>query len=172
MPGETYSFDGMARYYREQARPVEEAVEVIRRTVKLRGPQRVQEVISALAPRAPVDRETYRRDWHADDIPTGAAFYNSSPYASIIEWGRRIGAKAPPLKVIIDWVSRKKIAGDPGATHAARSRDSEVRSVAFLIARAIKRRGIKGRHVLQIASLRLERDVSEALRADVAGRGA
>jgi len=171
MAGNVYSFDDMARYYREHERPVSEAVATIRRTVKLWGPRRVQEVTSALAPRAPVDRGTYRRSWHVDDIPTGAALYNSAAWASVIELGRRAGAKAPPLRVIIEWVARKKLAGDRGASHAVRSQDAEVRRVAFLIMMAIKRRGIKGRHVLQIASRMLYGDVRRALVAG-ANKGA
>ena len=57
-------------------------------------------------------------------------------YALIMEDGRRPGT-FPPVGAITRWVSRKR--KDFGI------KKSEIRSVAFLVGRAISRRGIKGR---------------------------
>lgn len=58
-------------------------------------------------------------------------------YAAPVEFGRRPG-KWPPIGAIRAWVVRKQIAtGD------------EADQVAFLIARAIGRRGTKGAHMFQ-----------------------
>lgn len=166
MPGQVYSFSEMAKVYREHDRTVEDAVKVIRKTVKVSGPRRVQEVISALA-RKPVDRGTYRRSFQYEDIEGGATVYNSAPYAAVIEYGRRKGAKGPPLKVLMEWVVRKKLVAG-----GRKANQSDVRGVAWLIQRAIKRRGIPGRHVLGIASRNIQADVRQALRAELGGGGA
>src|SRR5689334_12091271 len=90
------------------ARRIQEAVETVRRLVRLQGPRAVQEAVDATSP-LPVDRGTYRRSFRYDDIPRGIALANSAPYASVIEHGRRPGARQPPTSAIADWVRRKGV---------------------------------------------------------------
>ena len=63
-------------------------------------------------------------------------------YASVIEEGRRAGAKQPPVEAIADWMGRKGISGERG--------------VAFVIARSIGRKGTPGKFVFKRAAEALE----------------
>lgn len=82
-----------------------------------------------------MDRGRYKRSWKAGQHPEGAWIYNDAPYAAVIEHGRRPGARRPPVKALIAWCKRKAKADDPAA-------------MAYLLARAIGRRGIKSRNVM------------------------
>ena len=57
---------------------------------------------------------------------------NVMKYAIVVEKGRRAGAKMPPIAPIQFWVMRKLKISDP----------KKARSVAFVIARSIGKRGI------------------------------
>lgn len=85
-----------------------------------------------------VNTGTYRRAWKSRPLPRGADIHNNAPYAGIIEYGRRKGKKQPPLKPIAKWAQRRL-----GVS------EQEARSLAFPIARAIKKRGLFGRFVLK-----------------------
>lgn len=90
----------------------------------------------------------YRTSWEVQRTKTGAKLVNTTPYAKVIEWGRRPGAKAPPPEVIREWVRQKLVpAGKVDDNEAA------IKSAAFLIGRAIKRRGIPAKLVLATADL-------------------
>ena len=90
----------------------------------------------------------YRTSWEVQRTKTGAKLVNTAPYAKVIEWGRRPGAKAPPPEVIREWVRQKLVpAGKVDDNEAA------IKSAAFLIGRAIKRRGIPAKLVLATADL-------------------
>jgi HK97 gp10 family phage protein len=80
-------------------------------------------------------------------------------YALFVEYGRKPG-KRPPIDAILPWVLVKHL--DSGGLHtgvktskrtkASRAdRESAARSIAFLIARAIGKRGIKGKPYLKPA---------------------
>ena len=84
-----------------------------------------------------VNYRNYLRSWKAERIDNGATIYNEAPYAGIIEDGRRPGAKAPPREAIARWVQRK-----------LRVTAKEAKSVAFVIARSIKARGLLPRRVM------------------------
>lgn len=166
--GRRFEYSDYAKELRKDGELVARAVETIRRTVKLHGPRAVQAEI-ADAPRPPVDRGTYRRSWRFDDIPDGATMYNFSAYGSIIEDGRRPGTKMPPLAVIEDWVRRKGIGRQYGPDQKGKRKvsrklnDSEIRGIAFVIARAIKARGIEGLHIMELAA----EVVDEQVRRDI-----
>lgn len=55
-------------------------------------------------------------------------------YARFVLEGRKPGGKLPPWRAILDWMKAKRIGAD--------------RSTAWAIARAIRRRGLKGRDYL------------------------
>lgn len=104
----TFTFDQFAEELRKDAELAKEAVKVVRTAVKLHGPMVVQAEIASVA-RAPVDRGTYKNSFRFEDIPDGAVAYNFQMYAPIIEYGRRPGARMPPVQAIYEWVRRKQI---------------------------------------------------------------
>jgi hypothetical protein len=155
-------------------------VAAVQRTVALHGPRLAQEEVDRTDPK-PVDRGTYRRSFEVHDLPDGAVFLNSSPYGEIVERGRRPG-RWPPIDKIEQWV-RRKFRVQLGQFKSRRKtvverrfvvlrrkvtlasqRDREVRSIAFLVARKIARRGIEGKRVLFRAERRLTPIVRDAVR--------
>lgn len=73
-----------------------------------------------------------RRSVRAEMTPRGAVLRVDAPHAAVVEWGRRPGQRPPPRAPIALWCVRKL--GLP---------EDEAETRAFLIARAIGRRGIK-----------------------------
>lgn len=127
----------------------------------------------------------YLRAWRAEPISGGARVYNDSVYAAVIEHGRRRG-KFPPIAAIQLWAQRKfrlKVKSfAPARTarlRAAKARrssksvsQSQLRNIAFVIARAIARRGLRARRVMHGVrpAMRaavvdeIKREMAEALR--------
>lgn len=106
-----------------------------------------------------IDTGRYYRGWAVRRIPAGFSLYNRAPYADVIEFGRRPGAKPPPSKALIGWVMRNIGGGvtkettkggvfSTRVTKIKRTADSKVAGIAYVIARAIGRRGIKGKLVM------------------------
>jgi hypothetical protein len=116
-------------------------VSAVRRTVKQRGRVIVDQEINATRPYPPVDRGSYRRSWHVIDIPNGVRIASTSPYASVIDHGRRPGSWSN-IQALTTWVKRHGMDGDP-------------RSIAFAIAAAIKKRGLPAKKVFERAAKRL-----------------
>lgn len=87
----------------------------------------------------------------------------SAGYGRYVEFGRRPGARMPPVSALIGWVQRH--------FHAPRQRvtDATLRGEAFALARAISRRGIPARPFLQPA-LTKNRPQIDALFAAVGAR--
>jgi len=75
-----------------------------------------------------------------------------------IEIGRKKGAKQPPLSVILNWIKQKNIIPKNGIS---------INSLAFLIARAIKRDGIKPRPIFskayEIASDKWNKELNDLI---------
>ena len=85
------------------------------------------------------DRGKMYRGWTAEAISALALrVYNKEPHTVFVEGGRTAGATQPPSTAILQWVRR----------HMNVSSPKEARSIAFLIARAIGRRGIPARPVM------------------------
>ena len=63
-------------------------------------------------------------------------------YADVIEYGRRPGAKPPPVDPIIQWMKIKPIRLRNKEGGFVKSTESGIRSAAFLIARSIGKKGI------------------------------
>lgn len=63
----------------------------------------------------------------------------SNEYFDVVDKGRRAGAKPPPVKAIIPWVEARGI----------KFKNASVESTAFIIAKSIGIKGIKGIQVKQ-----------------------
>jgi hypothetical protein len=102
-----------------------------------------------------VNYGAYLRAWKAEGDPDGAALFNSSKYAGVIERGRRPG-KFPPIAAIAQWALRRLRLKPEGARRGGRRSTSfsadEVMAPAFKaawpIARAIARRGLLPRLIM------------------------
>ncbi len=104
------------------------------------------------------DQGGYQDGWTFDQSVDTITIYNRSPHALFVELGRRAGAKFPPPQPIIDWVKRNLHGGHvnrnrkgryiPASKRGQANADKQVRAIAFLVARAIAERGIKGRPLL------------------------
>lgn len=124
--------------------------------VHLHAPRVVNEEIDKTIPK-PVDVGTYRRSWEVRDRRDGVALFNHSLHASIIETGRRPGARMPPPKAIAEWVYRKGLVGKGADGLAA------AKKVGFLVARKIQLKGLEGKHILSRSAARLHPIVREAI---------
>ena len=115
-------------------------VELIRamRITAARGKVVTMDSINRARPRPPVDTGRYRASWMIENTDDGAIMYNAMIYAAVMELGRRAGSRMPPQSVIERWVKRKLKPKTP----------RELKALTFLIRRAIKTKGIKGRRVL------------------------
>lgn len=102
------------------------------------------------------DTGAYFRGWKVTHLPNGARVYNATAYADIIERGRRRGRRPPPSKAIELWARRRL-----GLSA------KEAKAAAFPIARAIGRRGLKGRRVLASAKLPMMKVVMAEVRREV-----
>ncbi len=71
-------------------------------------------------------------------------------YAPVMEFGRRAGARQPPVDALLSWVTQKL--GVPSG---------KARGVAFVIARSIARKGIKGRGFMKRAAAVAERSLGK-----------
>lgn len=81
----------------------------------------------------------FKRRWKFRLVSMGNAveFYNEHPAAPVIEDGRRPGAKQPPVDALVPWVRRK--------LHVTKQ---EAKGIAYVVARAIGKRGLRARKVL------------------------
>ena len=140
-------------------------------SLKMCGPAIVQTIIDGTRPFPPVNTGEYRRNWKVRNIPGGAVLFNPTLQAGIIERGRRpgIGVSRKGQEDLARWVHlhgmdsapltirerrvrrRMRDAGVTKEGFRARrmwKQDSRARSVALLIARAIRRRGLPAKNIL------------------------
>jgi hypothetical protein len=120
------------------------------------GGLRAVAMMNAESHRKAFDRGSYARSWRSRIDKSSLEVYSVSPYAGVIEKGRRPGRRPPPTKALIPWVRRKLRVG----------RD-EAKGVAFVVARAIGRRGIKGKYVLAGMEDRLAREIEREVMFEV-----
>lgn len=121
----------------------EVALRGIRNGMRLYAEQHVQRSIDSF-PKPPVSVGTYRRSWRVEDTEDGARIYNPLPYAAVIEYGRRKGARQPPTKALVPWVIQKGLVRGGNV-------QAKARGLAFVIARSIARKGTPPRPVLRRA---------------------
>lgn len=101
-----------------------------------------------------VDTGRYLRSWKVRVLQKELAVrvFNDAPYAPVIEYGRRPGARMPPRGPIQRWAKRR-LGLSP----------REARDAAWAIAAAIAQRGLVGRLVLQ----RAQATIAAAIRAEL-----
>ena len=85
--------------------------------------------------RVPEDTFALKRSIHSDARPMSARIYSMKAYAMPVEYGRRKGSRPPPVRALMGWARRKL--GNP--------------NLAYPVAKAIARRGIKGRFFMKAA---------------------
>jgi len=85
--------------------------------------------------RAPRDTGALKRSIHSDARPMSARIFTNLNYAVPVEYGRGRNKRMPPPNALHGWLRRH---GKPV-------------SAAFVVARAIGRRGIKGRFFMKAA---------------------
>jgi len=85
-----------------------------------------------------VNTGNFKRKWRWSAMPDGARVYNLALYSAVLEYGRRSNSRFPPKEAIARWAQRKLGLSRKAALQAA-----------FPIARAIAKRGLKPRRVLQ-----------------------
>lgn len=73
---------------------------------------------------------------------------NIADYWKYIEYGRRAGAKMPPVSVIEKWITKKNIIPRPITLKSGKQVIPTTKSLAFVIARSIGIKGIKPRPYL------------------------
>lgn len=92
---------------------------------------------------APVDlgrlRDSIRPGVRLEGQRAVALVNAGAPYAAVMERGRRRGARMPPVAALVPWVRRKLGIADR----------RKARSVAFVVARKIRQRGLKARRFLE-----------------------
>jgi hypothetical protein len=93
----------------------------------------------------------------------------TEPYAYFVEYGRRSG-RMPPVADIIGWLKKKtstrkgiKNAFESAAAHEGMSADRYLRSLAFLIARAIGKKGTRPHPFFAPAVEKNKKQVNEAI---------
>lgn len=84
-----------------------------------------------------VDLGAYKAGFRVARGATGPELRNDTPYAAVIEWGRRPNRPGPPVSPIREWVRRKL--GLEGA---------ELERVAWKIREAIHRKGTRPRFIM------------------------
>ncbi len=141
-------------------------VKQIQISVHMHGPMIVQAMIDGTRPYPPVNTSDYRRNWKVRNLSNGALLFNPTKQAGIIERGRRpgIGVSRQGQEDLARWVhlhgmdrptskqmrfARSRHAGKGGAARFRKIlQEDRARSIAFMIARAIKRRGLPAKNVL------------------------
>lgn len=76
---------------------------------------------------------------------------SASKYWDVIERGRRPNKKPPPIDAIVDWMKKKPIRLQAKGGGFIKSTPQAQRAAAYLIARAIGKRGIEGIHFYEEA---------------------
>lgn len=109
----------------------------------------------------------FARGWRAEvEAWDRLLLRNAAPYSLYVEMGRRAGARMPPVAALMPWV--RLVLAVP---------ERRVRLVAFLVARAISRRGIPARPVLLSAQTQkrlaaaMKTELVAALREAAKGAG-
>ena len=94
-------------------------------------------------------------------------------YWKYIEYGRRKGAKMPPITAIENWIKRRDIIPRPIQLKSGRTVIPSTKSLAFVIARSISINGIKARpfmkNSIKLIKDKFIREIEDALVQDITG---
>lgn len=101
---------------------------------------------------APADMGALRRSITSETAPLRGRVFTALAYAAAVEEGRRPGARPPPPQALVGWMARHGVGGS-----------------AWVLARAIGRRGTKGRFFMR-AGLEAARDALPGLLGQAARR--
>jgi hypothetical protein len=141
-------------------------VSTIRTSLRMHAPVLFQDAIAAVKPYQPVNTGDYKRSGKVVNITDGAMFFNPTKQASIIDKGRRRGkgVSREGQEALARWVhlhgmdrpttAQLRFARGRKARRGSAARfrrilqEDRARAVAFLIARAIKRRGLPAKNVI------------------------
>ena len=161
-------------------------VDTIRVSVRMHAPVLFQASIAGVRPHQPVNTGEYKRSGKVVNIADGAMFYNPTKQASIIDRGRRpgTGVSREGQEAIARWVHLhgmdRPTAGQMRFARSRRARkggaarfrkileEDRARSIAFLIARAIKRRGLPAKNVISGIEVELTKRVLDDVEAMIA----
>lgn len=138
MPTHRVDLDKLGPALRRKIRERQREAEMVALQVAHRG---VAECVRLTDEAGLVDAGGYKRAWRARKRPKGAEIRNGSPYAAVIEHGRRPMRPGPPYAPILQWVRRKL--GLQG---------KEAEKVAWAVRTAIHRRGSPPKKVLARAT--------------------
>lgn len=100
---------------------------------------------------------------------------NLEEYWKYIEYGRKAGAKMPPIISIKNWIVRKNIIPRPITLKNGKKVLPNINSLAFLISRSISKKGIKAKPFFK-TSLQTAKDmfidkIKDALVQDLINNG-
>jgi len=163
MPTYKITPDKLPILFRERAAVrYQNVVKAIQNTVESVGPglavEQTQRGTARLRP--PINNSHYLQGWKAAKLDNGAVLFNDTPYAAVIEHGRRPGSKQPPLAPIAEWLEQKL----RGKVKNRKKRLAQARSLAFVVARAIGRRGLPAHRVMARTRRKLNPLVQRAVR--------
>lgn len=139
-------------------------ITAIQETVLTEGPRIAVAKTQALGRYAPINLHHYLDGWQAKKLDNGAVLFNDTPYAAVIERGRRPGSRMPPKKAIAEWLEQKL----RGRIKNRKKRLAEASSLAYVVARAIGRRGLPAKRILRKTKRKLNPMVRRAVREALA----
>jgi hypothetical protein len=126
-------------------------------TACARGAEELQvKIIPSLKPHPPINRRLYLNSWRYEFTKNGARLFNREKVAPLIEFGVRaenVKIGRAMIAALSEWVAMKNLLKDnSNASVEDRQATKSVQSVAWAIAKKMKRRGIfnngQGFHVL------------------------
>lgn len=134
-----------------------ELVPVMRAAVRSGALRAVVEIQDQTRASDTVDTGRYLRSWKTQPTENGVVISNDSPYAGIIELGRRAGSRMPPVQVIARWAQRRLGLSRREAEHAA-----------WAIAKSIAVKGIAAKRVLGKAMPAVRKIIREEVLRELA----
>lgn len=150
------AIDVDGRAFFERAKKLKPKLEAALRVAMVKagefGMGAVQRTIRQTDPK-PIATGTYSMTWNVTRTAKGAVLGTTAMHGIFVEIGRRPG-RMPPVSAIEEWVRVKRLAFRPKALRgrsksAAKARERYVRTLAWLVARKIGRKGFRGRYPLK-----------------------